>query len=330
VAKGIAGARRHRSAIWLALLCSCASQQREPAGDTSAGSEAPVAQVARAAVPLQPAAPAPPPPATVRIVNAAPGRFLLEADARVEVATGATMQHRSADGQWVSAAFELQDSCTAPASGAPRCRALVPGMPFAPLSWNGRSCGPCCPDQNAPPIEAGLYRLVLQTCAGQRWEGPPFEAPATTDALERWRATSNVERVTVYRLNRDFRFDRDGDTGYIVGGPIEPGSEVEISTGVVPALLDWLRDDSAFSNEVMRRCSRGQSFGFRLQRNVPGLGLERSDIAVDLRCRSIAVENQEGALWRRSYSYFDNSRPALLNILRSALPGAALTGVGEH
>jgi hypothetical protein len=273
----------------------------------------------------------PSPSATIRIVNVEPGRFLLEADSPVEVATAATVQHRSTEGQWQPASYELRDSCTAPAARTGGCRALAPGVRFAPLSWNGTPCGACCADQDARSIDAGLHRLVLQTCDGQRqWEGPPFEAPGTTDALERWRATANVERVSVLRLGTYFRFDREGDERYIVGGPIEAGSEVDLSPTLVPALVNWLRNERAFDNLLMRRCSRGPSFGFRISRNVPGVGLERSDIAVDLRCLSIAVENQEGAFLRRSYSYFHNSRPALLAVLRAALPASKLGGVVEY
>jgi hypothetical protein len=154
--------------------------------------------------------------------------------------------------------------------------------------------------------------------------------PATTDARERWRATANVARASVFRLGRDLRYDREGDGQCILGGPIVPGSEAELSTTVVQALVEWLRDATGFSNQLLRRCSRGQSFGFRLEREVPGIGPERSDIAVDLRCRSIAVENQEGSLRQRSYSYFDNSRPALLAVLREALPSTPLEGTRER
>jgi len=282
--------------------------------------------------PVQPARSEAPRPSNVSIVNVAPGRFRLEADTSTQVATAATLQHRSPQGQWLSAAYELRDNCTPPAVGTARCRELLPGAPFTPLSWNGTPCGPCCADPDNTPIDSGMYRLVLAMCDGQgsRWEGPTFEVPGATDALERWRAASNVAKVSVFRLGRVFRFDREGDEGYILGGPIVPGSEVEVPPTAGQGLVEWLRDASAFNDTLTRRCPQGQSFGFRLERRVPGIGVERSEVRVDLRCRSIGVENQEGALRQRSYSYFDNSRPALLAVLREALPSTKLEGLRDR
>jgi hypothetical protein len=315
--------RNNSRVAGLALLFSCATQPREPAVERGRDGLAP-------GVPQSAAQEAPRPP-TVSITNVAPGRFLLEADAPIQVATAATLQHRSPDGTWLPIPYELKDSCTPPAAGAARCKEILPGAAFSPLSWNGTACGPCCADQEDTPIDPGAYRLVLGTCDGQghAWEGPPFEAPASTDVLERWRATSNVEKVSVFRLGRDLRFKRQGD-GYILGDPIVAGSEVEVPPKAVQLLIEWLRDPRAFSYDFNRRCSPGQSFGFRLKRNVPGIGLERSEIAVDLRCASIAVENQEGALRQRSFSYFEESRAALLAVLREALPSTKLEGLRDR
>jgi hypothetical protein len=314
----------------LALLLGCSAQRREPVVQGSTGAAGSAA--AQPAGPVQSAASGTTRPSALRIVNVAPGRFLLTADAPTRVATAATLQHRSPEGGWLALPYPLREGCTLPTAGATQCREVAPGATFAPLSWNGTPCGPCCADPESTPIDPGVYRLSVPTCdsSGTTWEGPTFEVPATTDALERWRATSNVERASVYRLGRMLRFDRAGDEQYIVGGQIVAGSEVKLSTAVVQALVEWLRDTTGFSNQLLRRCSRGQSFGFRLERKVPGIGSEQSDIAVDLRCHSIAVENVEGPLRQRSYSYFDTSRPALLAVLREALPSARLEGDREH
>jgi hypothetical protein len=324
--------RSNKGAAWLfAWLWGCATQRHEPVVERAIGAEASaVAQPAGG--PVQSAASATARPSALRIVNVAPGRFLLTADAPTQVATAAILQHRSPEGRWLPLPYPLREGCTLPAARATQCREVAPGAPFAPLSWNGTLCGPCCADPESTPIDSGVYRLSVGRCesSGTPWEGPSFEVPASTDALERWRATANVERASVFRLGRDLRYDRDGDEQYILGGRIVAGSEAELSTTVVQALVEWLRDSTGFSNQLVRRCSRGQSFGFRLERKVPGIGPERSDIAVDLRCRSIAVQNQEGSLRQRSYSYFDNSRPALLTVLREALPSTPLEGTRER
>jgi hypothetical protein len=326
VGKRFKARRSLRPAVWLTLLCSCASQQREPAGETVDGSEAP------ATGKVQPTLPPPATSdvqhrATVRIVNVAPGRFTLEADARVEVATAASLEHQTADGGWRPAPYQLRDGC--PPVAAASCRAILPGAPFTPASWNGTPCSPCCPDQEPTPIEPGTYHLRLTACndSAAHWSGPSFEMPAATDAVERWRATSNVQKVSAFRLGGTRQEGADADDEWhIAGRPIIPGTEVVLSDAGTRALIDWLRDANGFSDAVMRRCFPGKRFGFRLQRDVPQVGLEASEVAVDLGCQSIDVANQEGNMRARSFTYFDNSREALLAVVRDAMPGAVKGG----
>ena len=319
--------RRIRHAPLLAVLLSCATQQREHAMDRASGGEA-------AVIPASPPSSGPPPignetlrPASARIVNLAPGRFLLEADTPIEVAVTANLEHRSPQGEWVPTPFELRESCAPGAGAAPRCRTLLPGEPLVPLSWNGTSCGPCCDHQDPTPIEPGTYRLQLAACGGSgiRWEGPSFEMPSATDAVERWRAASNVQRVSLFRLGaaRDDAVDA-ADDRYIGGYPIVHDSEVVLSDPMVTRLTDWLRAPAGFSDALMRRCFGGKRFGFRLERDVPQVGHERSELAIDLGCQSIVVLNQEGSLRSRSLTYFDSSREGVLAILHEAMPPGAL------
>lgn len=151
--------------------------------------------------------------------------------------------------------------------------------------------------------------------------------PGATDAVERWRATADVQKASLFQLEgvRD-ETENGHDDRHVVGYPILAGSEVALSSSLVGALRDWLRDPAGFSDEVMRRCAPGKRFGFRLERHIAGLGQERSEVAVDLACHLIVVANQEGSLRPRSYSYFDSSRPALLGLLRQAMPEAAPSG----
>src|SRR5262245_27834841 len=84
--------------------------------------------------------------------------------------------------------------------------------------------------------------LPFDACndARVRWEGPSFEMPAATDAVERWRASTNVQKVSLFRLDvtRPNESSASGDR-YIADYPIVPGSEVVLSESVVQALIDW-------------------------------------------------------------------------------------------
>jgi hypothetical protein len=315
------------SIAWLAILFSCATPQRGPESERSSASQTHASGEALASGSPPKGGSEPQRAAIVRIVNVAPGRFLLEADARAEVAATATLERRSTGGRWVPTPHGLRDSCAPPAGGVPECRVLSAGAPFSPLSWNGTPCGPCCSDQDPTPIESGTYRLALTACKqpGVRWDGPSFDMPAATDAVERWRATSNVRKVSLFKLSSTRQEDAsDRDERHIADYPIVSGAEVVLSESMVVGLVAWLRNPGAFSDALMPRCFPGEKFGFRVERDLPGIGQERSDIAVDLGCQSIVVINQEGDLRSKFYTYFGNSRQALLEILRNAMPTLAV------
>lgn len=300
------------------LILSCSTERRDPAAEAQASS-AGSPTVSAATLPI------------VRIANVAPGRFLLEADAPVEILTTAMMEHRSAQGRWESTSFELQAGCAPPSTVAPRCRTLLPSTPFVPLSWNGTSCGPCCADEEPKPMVEGTYRLALTACddGSAHWQGPEFDAPATTDAFERWRATSNVQKVSLFALDGN-RPDESliSDERHVIGRFVVARSEVVLSESGVSSLIAWLRDANGFSNLVMPRCIRGKRFGFRLEREVPGVGGERSEVVVDTGCEAIEIMNQEGNAHSRSYTYFyvPGSGERLAAILREAKSRPAGSG----
>jgi hypothetical protein len=70
------------------------------------------------------------------------------------------------------------------------------------------------------------------------------------------------------------------------------------------ALSAWLRDPRGFNDQEVRRCQRGDWFGFRIVRDTPHAGKEETEIAIDLRCNSIAVINEEGSRVRRTDAFF--------------------------
>ena len=152
-----------KRALLLALPLGCATQQREPTLERASGTGGTAADLhSTNKLPL--ATSEPTLEAAVRIMNVSPGRFLVEARAPVDVATTATLERRSDGGEWVPVRYELRESCAPPAGGVPACRPLAPGARFAPLSWNGTSCGPCCNEEEPAPIEPGAYRLRLSAC----------------------------------------------------------------------------------------------------------------------------------------------------------------------
>ena len=312
--------RRNRAGAWLIVLAGCAMKQREPAASEQVGG-------GTSAVPVASAAAAPEP---LRIANIAPGRFVLQARKATQVRATASIQYRSPGGQWSRPAnYELRESCTAPAASAAKCLELLPGKSFAPLSWNGSSCRPCCDDDEYTALQPGEYRLAMSACddPGVRWDGPSFEVPGTTAALERWRAASDVRKVTGFQLELDRPQNAKVPAEErIFGDPIIPGSEVVLSEASVSALVAWLRDPQGFMDDEMQRCLPGKKFGFRLDRGVRDVGHEQTEMAIDIGCSSVLVDNQEGALHAKSYSGFGDSRQRMREILRQVMPGVRLSG----
>ena len=56
-----------------------------------------------------------------------------------------------------------------------------------------------------------------------------------------------------------------------------------------------------------------------MTRNVPHVGREVTELAIELRCNWITIANQEGTLRPEVYSYFDESRAAFVALLRQAM-----------
>jgi hypothetical protein len=263
----------------------------------------------------------------VKVFNVAPGRFVLEADAApTKVATDGALVRRSDDGSWVPVPFSLRREC-APVAAAEqsKCIDILPGQPFVALSWNGAECGPCCYSDTPVPLVPGVYRLAPRACGGDSggWEGPTFDVPESNYALERFRAAANIESASIFKLvapgPRDARDESTVDSSMIIGRPIVAGSEATLSPELVSQLGAWLGNPTGFNHILIRRCSGGDRYGFRLTRNVPRVGREVTELAIELRCNTIAIANQEGTLRPRVYPYFDESRAELLALLRQAV-----------
>lgn len=312
------------------LAASCAAERHNAGAQTEL------------ATPLQPPAEPPPPapkPAEVKVHNVAPGRFVLESDAPTQVAADGALERRADDGSWVPVPFTLRRECAAAgATEGPRCIDLLPGQPYVALSWSGAECGPCCYSDEAVPVAAGAYRLAPRACSGDGtgWEGAIFDVPESTSVLlpdvrlqpsnfllERLRAAASIEKASVFKLEppgpRDARDKGAVDSSMIVGRPIVAGSEATLSPELVVQLGEWLGNPAGFNNILTRRCEGGDRYGFRLTRNVPRVGRELTELAIELRCNTIYIANQEGTRRPRGYAYFDESRAAFVALLRQAM-----------
>ena len=270
-------------------------------------------------------APAPPVGPMLEIVGIAPGRFVLKSAPGVRVAVQARVERRSGDGSWASGTpFDLRQDCGVPEPAS--CLEISPGATFVPLSWNG-VCGSCCNAESPERLEAGPYRLVVSACGNGAlsWPSETFDVPATGEALERQRAAAAIESATAAQLNNANTSDVAAPPqSRIANVPVVPGTEAALEPRTIQALTAWLRDPGGFDDRVMKRCVRGDAFGFRVTRANPGVGREETEIAIDLRCNSIAVLNYEGSRVRRTAAFFDESRPAALALLAQALPGVTL------
>lgn len=323
--------------VRVALSCGvagCAAERR------NSGAEAALA-AQQQPPPTETPSPAPK-PAGLKVYNVAPGRFVLEADAPTQVIADGALERRSDDGSWARVPFRLRREC-APPSGAEssKCIDILPGQPFVALSWSGAECGPCCYSDTAVPVEAGMYRLAPRACSGDgaSWEGLPFDLPEGSSTiltgaplqpnnfvLERFRAAANIEKASVFKLEppgpRDARDKGTVDSSMIVGRPIVVGSEATLSPELIAQLGEWLGHPTGFNNTLIRACDGGDRYGFRLTRNVPHVGREVTELAIELRCNTIYIANQEGTLRPRAYSYFDESRAAFVALLREAMSPA--------
>jgi hypothetical protein len=311
------------------LVATCAAERRNSAAE---------AELATQQHPPTETSPPAPKPAGVKVFNVAPGRFVLEADAPTQVIADGALARRADDGSWVPVPFSLRRECE-PAAGAEtsKCINIPPGQPYVALSWNGADCRPCCYSDTPVPLVPGVYRLALCACAGEcgGWEGPTFDVPESRSVfqsgapippsnfdLERLRAAANIEKASVFKLEAPGRRDAEPstiDSSMIIGRPIVPGSEVTLSPELVSRLGDWLGHPAGFNNVFIRRCETGDRYGFRLTRNVPHVGREVTELAIELRCSWLTIANQEGTLRPRVYSYFDESRAALIALLRQAM-----------
>jgi hypothetical protein len=304
----------------LVTLAACQSH-----GATGDGIGSPVAQTsANRSGEIIPA-PVPPVGPALEIVAIAPGRFALKSASGVSVAVQARMERRTAEGTWEAATpFELRQDCESPASAG--CRQISAGGTFVPLSWSG-DCGSCCTDESTRPLDPGPRRLVVSGCGNGAlsWAGGPFDVPGTLQALERRRAAAAIESATAAQLNKaETSADAAPAQARIANIPVVRGTEAALAPDTIEALSAWLRDPRGFNDRVLKRCQRGNAFGFRMTRDTPHVGKEKTEIAIDLRCNSIAVINEEGSRTRRTDAFFDGSRAAALALLEQALPSVSV------
>ena len=102
--------------------------------------------------------------------------------------------------------------------------------------------------------ERKLSDLLPGSDASARWEGPSFEMPASTDAVERWRATSNLQGIAVYRLERTRSEGTPGhDERHIVGYPVVGGSEAQEQLVQTAVLEQETRTSNAADHSLLHR-----------------------------------------------------------------------------
>ncbi len=306
------------------VLLGCRSQAGAPETAPTSGSGA--------AAPLVGADPAVPSGTSgaLEITPLGPGRFALRSAGSLELSASARIERRTTAGAYepvaLAGGFRLSEVCDTGGSPASDCITLGAGETRVPGAWNGGACaGPCCPSgapQSAP--SEGVYRLVASGCGarGGQWVSPDFTLPLSINALYRARAAAQLEVATVARLHAlDVVEDIAESEQRIAGFAVESGSEVALAGDRVAALARWLTGDG-FDDRVVRRCKRAEAYGFRAVRKLPGGGDERTEIAVDFNCNSVAVVHDESGKSLRSDAFFDASREALIELVKSAMPGA--------
>jgi hypothetical protein len=289
----------------------------------------PVRQKAAATAPATPAVPAAAVgAAAVEVIGSGPGEFTVRAHAPTELATVARIEARANDGSWTAYAtldngkgFRLVDSC---ASAPPPCRTLSAGQQLVIVPWSGSTCSaqctaPCAADE----YHAGTHRLVIQDCKdpNRRYEGSPFEMPASAAMLARWRTASEAQRARIFRLDPRSvagadRFTRDQVACFRVEG----GSEQPVAAEVLADLVKWLRSSSGFNDEVVRRCAREHMVGLVLEGPAMPWSTGATYIAADFACNSLGVFRFEGRGTVETWSYFDASRSELLALVQRAMP----------
>ena len=262
------------------------------------------------------------------IVNADPGAFTLRAARALEVLTVARIERRNADGSWTEAlsangapGYQLNETCSAVPS--PPCRSLSAGETLVPVPWTGDDCGaqcgqPCEPEEH---YQSGPHRLVVTACAAphERFEGAAFEMPATSQALARLRAASDVEQVRAVRLDsRNFRFTPGVIEPGRIGGLKEiSGTTQELSPELTVELLQWLRAETGFNDHVQGRCVAGLSVGFVLTHKPVAGTRQRTELSVDADCRSLGIYRNGEDI---SGTHFDPSRERFFDIFRRVFP----------
>jgi hypothetical protein len=301
-------------------LLGCRSQAGTPETAPTSGSAA--------AEPLEVVHPVEP-PGTLEIAPLGPGRFALRSAGSVEVSASARIERRTTAGAYelvaLSGGFPLSEVCNTGGPPASDCITLGAGETRVPGAWNGGPCaGACCPSgapQSAP--SEGVYRLVASGCGGRggQWMSPDFMLPPSTNALYRARAAAQLEAATVARLHAlDVVEDIAASEQRVAGFAVKSGSEVALAGDQVAALARWLTGDG-FDDRVVRRCKRADAYGFLAVRKLPD-GDERTEVAVDFGCNSVAVVYDESGKRLRSDAFFDASREELIEIVKSAMPGA--------
>jgi hypothetical protein len=275
----------------------------------------------------------PMPPPALTIENRGPGQFLLQTDTAIDLATRAFIEHRSDDGQWSAyddleggRGYRLVETCTEP--NPPPCRALAPGDVLAPEPWSGDSCGAQCDaacDKNV--FRHGVHRLVVTACddVRRRYEGTPFEIPATPTMLTRQRVASNVVRATIARLDPR-RAMMTGDAGSATshaGWAVVRGTEQDIEVDGRSELVKWLRNHASFKDgprDTKRACPHQPVVAFSLTRSPAPAKETTAEIILEFGCNRMTVATEQVGRRATTVSFFDPSRSVIAAIASRALP----------
>jgi hypothetical protein len=238
------------------------------------------------------------------------------------------LERRNADGTWIpdpvsegAPSYLLHESCSAT---PPPCRSLVAGETLLPLAWSGDECAPQCGKQCWPErFQSGTHRLVVMSCATppERFEGPPFEMPASYKALARLRAATDVAHARAARVESSgFKLGATASApGHIAGLKEISGTSRDLDSELTAELLIWLRAEGGFNDQLAKRCASNVSVGIVLSHEEASTAVSaaRTDLEVDVSCMALnMIENGE----ELSSSYFDPSYKPIFSILRRLFP----------
>jgi hypothetical protein len=169
--------------------------------------------------------------------------------------------------------------------------------------------------------------LVVTACddVKRRYEGVPFEIPATATMLARQRVASNVVGAAIARLDprRAKGTDDAGSATSHAGFAIAPGTGQAIEVDGRSELVKWLRNDASFRNgaaDTKRACAHQPVVAFSLTRSPAPSKETTAEIILEFGCNRMTLVNEQAGRRLTTVSFFDPSRSVIAAIASRSLP----------